>query len=112
MIALALLLIASQAEPFVGEIKERLAAEVRATFASTKKPYDLEICTADVVSVLGTPTVLRDGPTDVVMIVALGQGAYLGSLSMHDVPGGSTLELRLRGKGWDDRLKERIQACM
>lgn len=109
--AMAVLL--PQAEPFEGELSEHLRTPVKATMTSTKRAYDLELCVADVLTVLGTPTALRSGPDDVVIAASFpGGNAYIGSATIVRVGDGSRVDLRIRGKGWDDRLRARLQGCM
>lgn len=98
-----------------GEIVERLRAPIIASFSSSKKEYDLEICVADALSTIGWggPLVLRDGPKDEVMLVGgAGINVYMAAVTFHDVPNGTTLDLRLRGRAWDDRVTTRISKCL
>ena len=109
----ALALLSAQAEPYEGELKEHLRTPVKATMESAKRSYDLEICVADVLTALGTPTALRSGPDDVVIAASFPtSNAYIASATIIRVGQGSRVELRVRGKGWDDRLRTRLQACM
>ena len=109
-VAAALLL---QAKPYEGELMERLKAPAKATFESQKRSYDLEICVADALTVVGSPTVLRDGPENIVIAASLPAGnAFLASVSIAREGSGSRLELRIRGKGWDDRIKSRVAGCL
>lgn len=109
LIAAALM---AQQAPYAGELRERLNAPIKASINSAKPPYDLEICVADVISVVGTPTVFRDGPDDVVIASSFPTGnKFLAAVSIRRVATGSHLDLRLQGKGWDDRITERLKAC-
>jgi len=114
--ALAALTVLAAAAPasaqYSGELKERLRAPVIDTFTTRKKPYDLEICLADVITSVGYPIVLRDGPRDVVIAAALSPSKYMASFSLRDVPAGTQIEMRLMGKGWDERFRSRIRDCL
>lgn len=100
-------------KPWQGEIMERLSAPVIATFTTTKPAYDLEICVANALTSLGTPTVLRDGPDNIVILASLhGGNAFLASASIIKTATGSRIDLRLRGKGFDDRVTRRIDDCL
>jgi hypothetical protein len=110
---MTLALLAAQTEPYEGELKEHLRTPVKATMESAKRAYDLEICVADVLTVLGMPIALRSGPDDVVIAASfLVSNAYMASATIIRVGEGSRVELRIRGKGWNDRFRERLQACM
>lgn len=111
VIAAAALLL--QAKPYEGELVERLKTPAKATFESQKRSYDLEICVADALTVVGSPTVLRDGPDNIVIAASFpGGNAFLASVSIAKNGTGSRLELRIRGKGWDDRIKARVAGCL
>jgi hypothetical protein len=112
MLLMALMMMADK--PWQGgEIKERLESPITASFDTAKRADQLEICLADVLSVTGSPTVLRDGPDNIVILSSSGfGGAYLASVSVNKTATGSHLDLRIRGKGWDDRMKERITVCL
>lgn len=113
MIAIAAAALLLQATPAGGELMERLQSPVRATFESQKRSYDLEVCVADALTVMGSPTVLRDGPENIVIAASFpGGNAFLASVSISRNGTGSHLELRLRGKAWADRMKTRIAACL
>lgn len=108
--ALALL---GQSQPGPGELKQRLNSEIKATFETNKKSYDLEVCLADALTLIGGPTVLRNGPENIIIAVAYGGGnAIFATINVDRTPTGSHLELRARGNGWDDRLKARITTCL
>lgn len=111
MILLPAALIAAQA--YQGELRERLAAPIVEEFDSAKKAYDLEVCVADALTVLGTPTAFRDGPDNIVIAASMPSGnAYLAAVTISKSGDGSHLALRLRGKGWNDRLRSRISGCL
>lgn len=113
MLTIAALALLLQAQPYEGELKERLRAEPKAVFDSAKKSYDLEICIADALTVIGSPTVLRDGPENIVIAAAFpGRNAFLASVSINPTSTGSHLALRIRGKGWDDRISARVTGCL
>ena len=102
-----------QSEPYRGELRERLEEPVISTLNSAKLSYDLEVCVADALTVLGTPTVFRSGPNDIVVAASLPSGnAYLAAVTISRVNDGSRLDLRLRGKGWDDRITARLRQCL
>lgn len=96
---------------YVGSLRQRLTSPVTAAFDSTKKPYDLELCVADVLNVIGTPIALRDGPKDVVILPSVGPGKFIASVSLLERPTGTRVEFRVQGKAWDDRLRERLLTC-
>lgn len=107
------LLLNIQDKPYEGELKERLRTPAKASFESNKASYDLEICVADAVTVLGVPTVLRDGPANIVIAAATpGGNAFPVSVTISPAKSGSHLDLRIKGKGWDDRIASRIRACL
>ena len=96
-----------------GELSERLSSPPKATFDTAKKPYDLEICLADALTIVGVPSVFRNGPENVVFAVSYAGGnAVLSTLSVDRTDAGSHLTLRTRGKGYDDRLIGRIRGCL
>lgn len=96
-----------------GELSERLSSEPKAAFDTAKKPYDLEICLADALTLVGVPSVYRDGPENSVIAVSFAGGnAVLSTISVTRTATGSHLTLRARGKGYDDRLISRISACL
>lgn len=96
-----------------GELSERLNSEPKAVFDTGKKPYDLEICLADALTIVGVPSVYRDGPENIVLAVSFAGGnAVLSTISVTRTEAGSHLTLRARGKGYDDRLMSRIRACL
>lgn len=103
---------AVQQAPYAGELRERLNSPIKATVESKKMPYDLELCVADVLTITGTPSVFRDGPENVVIVSSLpASNTYMAAVSIERIASGSRLNLRLRGKGWDDRVTDRIKAC-
>jgi len=102
----------SASAQYAGELKERLRAPVVENFTTPKKPYDLEICLADVITSVGYPIVLRDGPRDVVIAAALSPSKYMASFSLRDVPAGTQIEMRLMGRGWDERFRSRVRDCL
>lgn len=105
--------LAAQTGAYAGELKEHLALQPAAVLTSTKKAYDLEICIADALTVLGTPTALRDGPDDVVIAASIpSAGTYIASATIVRTDNGSRVDVRVRGKGWNDRVRERVQACL
>lgn len=113
MLAIAALALLLQAKPYEGELRERLQAPAKAAFESGKRSYDLEICVADALTVIGSPTVLRDGPENIVIAASFpGGNAFLASVSIARTATGSHLELRIRGKGWDDRIRTRVAGCL
>lgn len=100
--------------PYFGELRERLESPVVATFASSKQPHDLEVCVANAVLSLGAPIILRDGPDNTIVGAMYAPGysqAFLASISLIKTRTGTLMELRLRGKGWDERMKERLTVC-
>jgi hypothetical protein len=100
-------------KPYYGELRERLEAPVVATIESTKQPYDLEVCVANAVLSLGGPVILRDGPDNVIVGASMSptSQAFLVSVSLLKTAGGTRMELRLRGKGWDERMKQHLTTC-
>ena len=113
MLIIAAMLLIAQDKPYQGELRERLNAPPKAAFDTGKQSYDLEICVADALTVVGIPTVLRDGPDNIVIAAAFPSGnVFLASVSISKVGLGSHLELRIRGKGYDDRIASRIKGCL
>ncbi len=98
---------------YYGELRERLESPVVATFESSKQPHDLEVCITNAVLSLGVPVILRDGPENVIVGATLApfSQAFPVSVSLLRSASGTRLELRLRGKGWDERMKERLAIC-
>jgi len=111
-VALAMASATPAAAQYAGELKERLRAPVIETFQTARKPYDLEICLADVITSVGYPIILRDGPKDVVIAAALSPSKYMASFTLRDVPAGTHIEMRLMGKGWDERFRTRVRDCL
>lgn len=108
-----ILAMVAQAGGYAGELKEHLALPPAATLASGKRAYDLEICIADALTVLGTPTSLRDGADGVVIVASNPMaGNYIASAAIHEAGGQSTVTVRVRGKGWNDRIRGRVEACL
>lgn len=113
MLIIAALMLFGQDKPYEGELKERLRAPAVAVFESAKRSYDLEICVADILTAIGTPIVLRDGPDDIVVAASFREAnAYLTSISIIRTETGSRLELRLRGKALIETLRARMAACL
>jgi hypothetical protein len=113
MILLALMLFAQDTSGFVGEIQERLGKPVSVSFETLKPVIDLELCIANALSSLGTPTMLREGPDKVHMMISFpAANAYLASASFITTQTGTRIDLRVRGKGWDDRLTSRVKDCL
>lgn len=113
MFVIAILALIAQDKPYEGELRERLNAPPKAILTSVKPSYDLEICVADALTVIGTPTVLRDGPDNIVIAAAAtGGNAFLAAVSIIKNPTGSRIELRIRGKAWDDRIRTRVAGCL
>lgn len=113
MIFLTVLLFTQDMAGFVGEIRERLDKQVTATFETPKPVIDLELCVADALSSIGTPTMLREGADRVHMMISFsGANVYLASASFIVIPTGTRIDLRVRGTGWDERLTARIKACL
>jgi hypothetical protein len=103
----------AQQMPYEGELRERLSKPVIASLESRKPAYDLELCVADVMTVMGVPTVLRDGPDNLQMMINFPNGnSYTASVSFIKLANGTRLDIRLRGKGWDDRLRDRLTTCL
>ncbi|VVT20132.1 conserved hypothetical protein [Sphingomonas aurantiaca] len=112
MLAAALILgLAGQTEPFAGELKERLASPIDATLTTTKRPYDLEVCLADAITMLGIPTVLRDGPDNLV-IGAASANVFNATVSVIRTGEGSQILIRVKGKGFNDRVTSRVRQCL
>lgn len=108
-----ILAIAAQVGGYAGELKEHLALPPAATLTSDKPAYDMEICIADALTVLGTPTSLRDGPDGVVIVASNPMaGTYIASAAIQKTDRGSRVIVRVRGKGWNDRVRDRVQACL
>lgn len=108
-----ILAMVAQAGGYAGELKEHLALPPAATLTSGKRAYDLEICIADALTVLGTPTSLRDGPDGVVIVASNPMaGNYIASAAIQEAGGQSRVSVRVRGKGWNDRIRGRIEACL
>lgn len=113
MLIMPALLLLAQDRTYEGELRERLKAPAKAIFDTSKQAYDLEVCVADALTVVGIPTVLRDGPNNIVIAAAFPSGnAFLAAVSISKVAEGSHLELRIRGKGYDDRIATRIKGCL
>lgn len=114
MIMMAVIALAMIADaPWVGEIREKLGQPVVAQFTSPKPIDRLELCVANVVTTLGTPVVLRDGPDKVVILASAADGRiYLTAVSMTQTNGTTHIDLRVQGKGWNDRIATRLQSCL
>lgn len=111
LIAALILGLSGQTEPFAGELKERLASPINATLTTTKRPYDLEVCIADAVTMIGIPTVLRDGPENLV-IGAAGPNIFTATVSIVRNGEGSQVLIRVKGKALNDRVTSRVRQCL
>ena len=107
------LMLAGSDQSFVGELRKRLESPITETIDSAKRPYDLEICITNAVVSIGTPIVLRDGPENTVVAASLSPTAQVFpiAVSLIQTPTGTRIEVRLNGKGWNDRMRDRMTAC-
>lgn len=112
MIFAALLLAFAQPHP-IGEIGERLRDQPSFTLTSRKQPADLEFCVADVLSRVATPAAFRDGPNRTIVIATLTgfSQKIVATVELNGAPQGTTIVGRIMGKGWDDRIHQRVAAC-
>ena len=113
MILTLALALAAQKGDYEGELRERLRAAPAAVLTTSKPAYDLEICVADALTAVGTPTVLRNGPVNIVIASAMAANEdYIATVNINKVASGSELILRVAGRGWNDRLRTRIEGCL
>ena len=94
-----------------GEIQKRLDKEPNFTFQTSKKPIDLEFCIADVLSRMAEPSAFRDGPNRSI-VIANALGKVVGAIELNGSASGTIVIGHIYGKGWDDRMRERIHACL
>lgn len=114
MIMAALTLFATAQVDFRGELRETLETPVDQTFESNKRPQDVEVCIADAFTSVGVPSVLRQGDSQVLIVSFMpdGGGGVFAALTLKFDKMPMTAELRVRGKGWDDRMKARVAQCL
>jgi len=93
-----------------GEIQERLDGQPNFTFQTAKKPIDLEFCVADVVSKMASPSAFRDGPNRSIVIASARK--VTAAIELDGSQSGTTVIGHIFAKGWDDRMRDRIQACL
>jgi hypothetical protein len=111
MLAALLLLTATTDSPFPrGEIRERLEGQANFTFQTTKRPVDLEFCVADILSKMADPSAFSDGPDRSIVIASTGK--VIAAIELNGSPTGTTVIGHIFAKGWDDRMRERIQSCL
>jgi len=98
-------------DPFPrGEIQERLDKEPTFTFQTSKRPVDLEFCVANVLSKMAVPSAFTDGPNRSIVTASLGK--VIAAIELNGYPTSTTVIGHIYGKGWDDRMRDRIHACL
>jgi hypothetical protein len=114
MILFALVLAAAPfQEAFKGELAETLGTAPDATFEARKRPQDVEICIADAFTSVGAPAVFRQGDNEVVIASFYGSGdGVFAAATLKSGPEALHVELRVRGNGWDERMKSRVGDCL
>lgn len=114
MIAAAMLLLMTPQVDFRGELRETLETPVDHVFVSNKRPQDVEVCIADAFTSVGVPSVLRQGDAQVLIVSFMpdGGGGVFAALTLKFDKAPMTAELRVRGKGWDERMKARVGQCL
>lgn len=112
MIIPALILLAVVAEKPIprGEIQERLDGQANFTLKTNKKPLDLEFCVADVLSRVAEPSAFSDGPNRTIVTASMGK--VIVAIELNGSPNGTTVIGHVYAKGWDDRIRERLGACL
>lgn len=108
MLALALALIAT---PAGGNISQRLASPPAFTLETPRPIADLELCVADALSLMAPPAVFRDG-VDRSVLVADDRGSMVAAMDLRRANGRTQVVGHIRGKGWDDRIRERVGRCL
>lgn len=93
-----------------GEIRERLETPPNFTFHTNKRPVDLELCVADVLSAMTDPAAFHDGPDREVVIAS--SGKVIAAIELNGSPNGTTVIGHIYAHGWDDRMRERISGCL
>jgi hypothetical protein len=98
---------------FRGELDENLSSAVDHSIIVHGRLEDAELCLADSVYAVGVPVVLRDGP-DKFVIAAFGAASPVVFVTISLSPAGEgswRADIRVRGRGWDDRMAERVRGC-
>lgn len=109
---IAMALAPLQAASVAGELMERLNTPAQSVFETTKKPEDIELCIADALTLIGNPSIFRDGLDRSVFSVAQGGGnGITATVSVIKTQTGNRLETRSRG-AWKDRLSARVKSCI
>lgn len=105
----ALVLLGAASTSVAQELTERLNSPVKQQFASSKAPYDLELCVADAITMRGgaKPVVIRSGERDVI-VFGYEHTATI-AVSLNATPSGTSIELRTRGNDMDDRLAKDLK---
>ncbi|MGE5563423.1 MAG: hypothetical protein ACM3ZV_08940 [Bacillota bacterium] len=108
----ALLLLAATAGQSAprGEIQERLDGQPSFVFQTRKRPVDLEFCVADVLSRVANPSAFSDGPDRRIVIAS--EGKVIVAVELNGTTGGTNVIGHVFAKGWDDRMRERVKACL
>jgi hypothetical protein len=96
--------------PHRGKLHETLASPIDFSFQATGRLEDVQICIADVVSVVGAPVVLQNG-RDRLVIASYSQGTFMAAVSLAQQRELVTAEIRVRGGGWDGRIASRTRSC-
>jgi hypothetical protein len=110
MINIILAAAAAQAPDFPrGEITERLDGQVNFVFETPKRPVDLEFCVADVLSKMAVPSAFSDGPDRRIVIASLGK--VIAAIELNGSAAGTRIVGHIYAKGWDDRMRTRIEWC-
>ena len=99
--------------PYQGSLSTLLSAPADGALRSSKTSYDLEVCIADVVAVLGSPVALRQGANNVVIASGYPAGLFGAAVTLTPVPGGTSIEARFIAKNSTKaKLLDRMRTCL
>ena len=98
---------------FRGEIREHLDSPIDATVAGGGNLSEVQICIADSLFALGVPSVLQASRETVLIGAFNSAPVVMASVMLTQVaPGALRAEVRVRGRGWNDRIVARVRGCL
>jgi len=100
--------------PGDGEIYEHLSRPVIRSVEGNGQLEDVQLCLADALYSTGLPINYQQGRDRIVMI-SLMPNSYriMASVTLTNLTSSTfRAELRVRGRGWDDRMTERVDYCV
>lgn len=96
-----------------GEIGKRLDTPPTFTFQTARKPVDLELCIADILNDLSTPSVYSYGPEREVMIIGWGGGKISVAIELNGSANGTTVIGHVQPVGkLQSRMRDGMSGCV